>query len=302
MFFVWFSLNQQSKGGKSYAIFSDLTKWVLYSLVSLGFILIVVKVFVTVSLSLLGDTTNKRRIKMCRTLLVMVIGSMFLVSVGYAGVLFQDDFEGAGIDTDKWEVIQPAAVNQHDGVLELTGGEFCLLSVPEFDDFVLEMEYTPVFHCGGWLLRAQDANNAYMMNLPTTEEAVGNTPNHVRWHIRENNAWALTPGDIPDLTDASETPFELHDGGENTYLVVMEAKGNTLNFYIQDETGELALVSTFEDDTFKSGKIGFRMSGGAGVAGAEQSQFDNLVVRTDTIATVEAAGKLSITWGLLKTR
>jgi hypothetical protein len=252
--------------------------------------------------SLLGDTTNKRRVKMCRTLLVMVIGSMFLVSVAYAGELFQDDFEGADIDTDKWEVIQAAAVNQHDGVLELTGGEFCLLSVPEFDDFVLEMEYTPVFHCGGWLLRAQDANNAYMLNLPTTEEAAANTPNHVRWHIRENNAWALTPGDIPDLTDASEAPFELHDGGENTYLVVIEARGNTFNFYIRDETGELALVSTFEDDTFESGKIGFRMSGGAGVAGAEQAQFDNLVVRTDITATVEAAGKLSTTWGLLKIR
>jgi len=238
---------------------------------------------------------------MCKTLLVMVIGSMFLVSAGYADILFQDDFEGAEIDTNKWEVIQAAAVNQHDGVLELTGGEFCLLSVQEFGDFVLEMEYTPVFHCGGWLLRAQDANNAYMLNLPTTEEAAANTPNHVRWHVRENNAWALTPGDIPDLTDASEAPFELHDGGENTYLVVMEAKGNILNFYIQD-AGELVLVSTFEDDTFASGKIGFRMSGSAGVAGAEQSQFDNLVVRTDITATVEAVGKLSITWGLLKTR
>jgi len=237
---------------------------------------------------------------MCRTLLVMVIGSMFLVSVGYAGDLFQDDFEGADIDTDKWEVIQAAAVNQHDGVLELTGGEFCLLSVQEFGDFVLEMEYIPVFHCGGWVLRAQDANNSYMVNLPTMEEAVANTPNHVRWHIRENNAWALTPGDIPALTDDSEAPVELHDGGENTYLVVMEAKGDTFNFYMKDETGKLVLVSTFEDNTFESGKIGFRMSGSAGVEGAEQAQFDNLVIRTELAEAVESRGKLASAWGSLK--
>jgi len=236
---------------------------------------------------------------MRKILWAMIIGSMLLVSMGHAEILFQDDFESADIDTDKWEVIVPAAVNQHDGVLELTGGEFCLLSVPEFDDFVLEMEYIPVFHCGGWCLRAQDANNSYMVNLPTMEEVAANTPNHTRWHVRKDNAWALTPADISDLTDASVAPFELHDGGENSYLVVIEAKGNTFNFYLQDE-GELVLVSTFEDDTFKSGKIGFRMSGTAGAAGAEQSQFDNLVVRTDLSEAVSAQDKLASLWGSLK--
>jgi hypothetical protein len=211
-----------------------------------------------------------------------------------AKVLFEDNFDSNKVDTNKWEVFEQKAWQQADGVVTVMGGEFLALTKQEFDDFILMVDYMPVKVCGGLAFRAQDRGNAYMLNMPVSGQW---TPYHIRWHIRQNNSWVLTPDKIPDVTNASKIPKDIKEG--DWCKVKLIAEGFKFTIYMNDQ-----LAGEWVDDakTFARGKLGFRQSGGAGDPNAETAKFDNFIVTDLAGAVVEAKGKLPIIWGLMKSR
>jgi len=211
-----------------------------------------------------------------------------------AKVLFEDNFDSNKVDTSKWEVFEQNAWQQADGVLTVMGGEFLALTKQEFGDFILMLDYMPVKVCGGIAFRAQDRDNAYMLNMPVAGQW---TPYHIRWHLRQNGSWVITPDKIPDVTNASKIPKDIKEG--DWCKVKLIAEGFKFTIYINDQ-----LASEWTDDskTFAKGRIGFRQSGNAGDPNAETAKFDNMIVTDLSGAVVEARGKLPIIWGLMKSR
>ena len=231
---------------------------------------------------------------------------MLILCVGTvsAKILFQDDFEGGKIDDAlwapqaSWEIADNAEGHDVLGkkVLDVWGGGVGL----SIDNFPEEFDYYADFKAmqnglTGFVFHGQDGNNIYMHQVSTGASA--HTPQHIRWHRRVNGGWVAEPGAFEDGVDRKANVW---------YRVKFEVRKNyEFKAYLGDvgaESNELTLVSEWTDSqkAFKKGKIGFRMSGGN--RAGERAQYDNVLVATPDfdIFSVEAKGKLAVTWGNLK--
>ncbi len=222
------------------------------------------------------------------------------VSTVSAEILFQDDFESGKIDDKKWAPQASWKIVDNDDdhdvlgdkVIDIQGGGVGL----SVDDFPEEYDYYADFKATtngltGFVFHGQDGNNIYMHQVSTDGSA--HTPQHIRWHRRINAAWAAEPGAFEDGVVRKQNVW---------YRIKFEVRKN-YNFkaFIGDvgsEDEDLALVSEWTDSakSFEKGKIGFRKSG------AEQAQYDNIVVATAgfDIFPVEPKAKLAVTWGSIK--
>ena len=227
-----------------------------------------------------------------------------LAGTALADILFQDDFESGDIDKAKWAPQASWIVENNDDkhdalgkkVLDVWGGGVGLT----VDDFPEEFDYYADFKTmggglTGFVFHGSDGNNIYMHQVSTAGS--GHTPQHIRWHRRIGGAWGVEPDPFADKENRDQDVW---------YRVKFEVRKNyKFKVYLGDvgvENEDLVLVSEWTDGqkSFKSGKIGFRMSGG--IRAGEHAQYDNVVVATPAfdIFPVEPRDKLAVTWGQLK--
>ena len=259
----------------------------------------------------------------------LIVGLMLCVSIGYAEILFQDDFEGKNalrqrvIDETKWMPLPSWKLSDNEDNHAVLGrkvldiwGHGAGLSVPEFPeefDYYADfktMEGTGpgsvarfVFHAQEGevdplnLIQANSIYNHYSASLTTAGAKY--SPQHVRWShhfVRERvrQVWSVPFAD------------EQNRKRDVWYRVKFEVRANhQFSAYLGEvaaEPNKLIFVGAWTDDkrAFARGKIGFSMIGSVNGGWGERAQFDNIVVTTPGFLAVDPKGKLPLTWGELK--
>ena len=261
--------------------------------------------------------------------IAFIVTLTLCVSTGYAGILFQDDFEGKDarlqrvIDESKWMVIPSWTLNDNEDKHEVLGrkvldiwGHGAGLSVAEFPeefDFYADfktMEGTGpgsvarfVFHAQEGevdplrLIQANSIYNHYSASITT--EGAKYSPQNIRWgrhFVRERvrQVWSVPFADkqIRERDIWYRVKFEVRANHQfHAYLGEVGAVSNELTF-----------VGTWTDHQkrFAHGKIGFSMGGRFKGGWGERAQFDNILVTTPGFLSVAPKGKLPLTWGELK--
>ena len=251
------------------------------------------------------------------------------VSIGYADILFQDDFEGKNalgrriIDETKWMVLPSWKLSDNEDKHEVLGrkvldiwGHGAGLSVAEFPeefDYYADfktMEGTGpgsiarfVFHAQEGevdplrLIQANSIYNYYSASITT--EGAKYSPQNIRWarhFVRERvrQVWSVP------FSDKQNRKREVW------YRVKFEVRANHQFYAYLGELGadpnELIFVGTWTDNEkkFARGKIGFSMIGNVNWGWGERAQFDNILVTTPGFLSVDPRGKVPLTWGELK--
>ena len=254
---------------------------------------------------------------------------MLCVNIGYANILFQDDFEGKNallnrvIDETKWMSIPSWKLSDNEDKHEVLGrkvldiwGHGAGLSVDEFPeefDFYADfktMEGTGpgsvasfVFHAQegeldpAHLIQANSIYNYYSATIAT--EGAKYSPQHIGWgiHFARERIWRVWRVPFSDKQNRKRDVW---------YRVKFEVRANHQFHVYLGEVGadpnELIFVGTWTDyeKKFERGKIGFSMGGNVEWGWGERTQFDNIVVTTPGFLSVAPTGKLPLTWGELK--
>ena len=220
------------------------------------------------------------------------------VTVCFSDILLQDDFEGGNLDKAKWIGAGTWKIEKDAGnhVLDIQGGGEGLSVRNDFTDFIIEYDLQLLGTTGynGVILRAQDVSNLYMHQVAGPGSA---TPSNIRWHTKIGGGYAVFPGQI-------ESGLKIET--EVWYRVRFELEGENFKCYVVEKEKtpepELALwpdkllASTWTNNQFKKGAIGFRQSG------SEYAQFYNILVTTigHNGTAVSPKDNLIITWGLIK--
>jgi hypothetical protein len=229
--------------------------------------------------------------------ILTILLSLVFASISIADVLLKDDFENEAkykenwIPTAGWSLKEAEINKKATTVLDVNGGEIGLSVKNDFGDFEMEADFQVVTGYLGFIIRAKDTNNLYMLQMTTAESAV--TPNNLRWHTKVASTWTALPE--PYL-------FELNKG--IWYHIRIEAIGDKIKVYVakaEEGRSKLKLIAkewTPPSGGFKAGSIGFRDAGG------ENGQVDNVIVATpggiDKFFAVQPAAMLPVAWGMLK--
>ncbi len=236
-----------------------------------------------------------------RTWLLFLAATLMIASavICNADILLEDDFEEGKLDKAKWVGAAVWKIVEEDGsnILDIMGGEEGLSVKNDFTDFIMEYDLKLLGATGynGVIIRAQDTSNLYMHQVAGPGSA---TPSNIRWHTKIGGSYACFA-----------KPIESGLGIETEvwYRVRFEIEGEESKCYVAEKgkepEPELAswpdnlLASTWENDQFAEGAIGFRMSG------SEYAQFDNVIVTTiGHQSAVSAVGNLPTTWSNIKTK
>ncbi|RKU33070.1 hypothetical protein C6499_02100 [Candidatus Poribacteria bacterium] len=251
------------------------------------------------------------------------------VSIGYAEILFQDDFEGKNaivqrvIDETKWMPIPSWKLSDNEDKHAVLGkkvldiwGHGAGLSVAEFPeefDYYADfktMEGTGPGSVARFVFHAQEdrvdplnviqANSIYNYYSATiATEGAKYSPQHIGWGRRfaRERVWRVWRVPFADRQNRKRDVW---------YRVKFEVRANQQFHAYLGEVGaapnELVFVGTWTDNEkkFASGKIGFSLIGSIEWGWGERAQFDNIVVTTPGFLPVEPKGKLPLTWGELK--
>jgi len=227
----------------------------------------------------------------------IVIITIVSVDVCFSEILFQDDFEEGELDKTKWIGSGTWKIEKDNGnnVLDVNGGEEGLSVKNDFTDFIIEYDLKLLGGTGynGVILRGQDTNNLYMHQVAGPGSA---TPSNIRWHTKIGGTYAVFPEQIRSgLTIETEVwyrvRFELDGENQTCYVVEKEQAPEPEHASWPNEL----LASTWQNDQFNEGAIGFRQSG------SEYAQFDNVIVTTiGHEMPVSPKGNLTITWGKIR--
>ena len=261
--------------------------------------------------------------------ITLVIILTLCVSIGYAEILFQDDFEGKNaigqriIDETKWMPIPSWKLSDNEDNHEVLGkrvldiwGHGAGLSVAEFPeefDYYADfktMEGTGpgsvarfVFHAQEDrvdplnIIQANSIYNHYSASIAT--EGAKYSPQHIRWgrHFVRERVWRVWRVPFADGQNRKRDVW---------YRVKFEVRANQQFHAYLGEVGanpnELVFVGTWTDHEkgFARGKIGFSLGGSIEWGWGERAQFDNILVTTPGFLRVESKAKLPLTWGELK--
>ncbi len=262
--------------------------------------------------------------------IIFIVILTLCVSIGYADILFQDDFEGKNaigqrvIDETKWMTLPSWQLSKNEDnhavlgkrVLDIWGHGVGLsvAELPEEFDYYADfktMEGTGpgsvacfVFHAqedeekGGPLRpQANSIYNYYSALLAT--EGAKYSPQHIGWGVRfaRERVWRVWRVPFADGQNRKRDVW---------YRVKFEVRANQQFYVYLGEVGanpnELIFVGTWTDQEkrFARGKIGFSMTGRVEGGWGERAQFDNIVVTTPGFLPVEPKRKLPLTWGKLK--
>ena len=260
------------------------------------------------------------------TLIVML---MLCVNIGYAEILFQDDFEQKNaigqriIDETQWMPIPSWKLADTEDKHAVLGrkvldiwGHGAGLSIAEFPeefDYYADfktMEGTRsgsvarfVFHAQEGeldplnLIQANSIYNHYSATIAT--EGAKYSPQHIRWgrHFARERVWLVWPVPFADKQNRKRDVW---------YRVKFEVRANHQFYAYLGEVGaapnELIFMGAWTDNEkkFARGKIGFSMGGNIEWGWGERAQFDNILVTTPGFLSVAPRRKLPLTWGELK--
>ncbi len=238
----------------------------------------------------------------------LIVGLTLCVSIGYAEILFHDDFERQEIDLAKWSPRVSWGIKDNDTrhdvldrrVLDVWGGGAGLT----LTDFPEEFDCYADFNAKnggslGFVFHARNDRYFYMHEISTAGSKY--SPQHIGWHINLENNWSVKTTPFADEKKRRQNvwyrvKFEVRKHYKfKAYLGRVGANWNSLAF-----------VSEWSDDEerYKKGKIGFYTRGGNRGAAAHHAQFDNIFVTTPgfNVFSVEPKAKLAVTWGDLKTQ
>ena len=263
--------------------------------------------------------------------ITLIVILMLWASIGYAEILFQDDFERKNaigqrvIDETKWMPVPSWKLSDNEDQHEVLGkrvldiwGHGAGLSVPEFPeefDYYADfktMEGTGPGSVARFVFHAQEdrvdplnliqANSIYnYYSASITTRGAKYSPQHIRWarhFVRERvrQVWSVP------FADGQRRKRDVW------YRVKFEVRANQQFYAYLGEVGaapnELIFVGAWTDHEkwFERGKIGFSMVGRVKGGWGERAQFDNIVVTTPGFhpLSVASKGKLTVTWGNLK--
>jgi len=164
-------------------------------------------------------------------------------------------------------------------------GSFVIYDTLEWADFRLEVDVVANDNDGmGLVWRWEDMFNHYRY---ITMIDSGNSPAGRKgpYRIMERRLGDGAGAELPFYETLAELKAAYVQGQPEVWA--LEAIGNTLNFYVNDE-----LILEATDSTYVKGKVGFLVYAQSGVF------FDNLSI-TDLWA-VDAQGKLAATWAEIK--
>jgi len=193
-------------------------------------------------------------------------------------VVFEEDFESPEDYQKRWQASSgwSLVVGQIDGrktkVLDIRGGNEGLSVRGGLADFDYEADLRVVRQGGGFLFRARDADNLYMLRL-----------------VSDNRPWDRDK--LPTLTD-SFYPHTKKNGKYSAdvkqpltrrlpmrewFHIKFEVRGNRFKIYLGETRSpdRMELVGQWEEKKpFKDGRFGFRCSG------SEHLQVDNIRIST----------------------
>lgn len=223
---------------------------------------------------------------------------VIFVSLSVAEILLMEDFEDEASYADKWiptagwSLVEDEIAGVQTTVLDVLGGEIGLSAQDDFGDFEMEADFKVVNGYLGFIVRAQDTNNLYMVQMTTAESAV--TPGNLRWHTKVGGTWAALP---------EPYFFDLHVNV--WYHIRIEVIEDTINVYAAEAKDDRSAMELIAEEwvppsgNFGSGAIGFRDTG------TENGRADNVIVATpggiEEWLAVKPQGKLPTYWGMLKT-
>ena len=267
--------------------------------------------------------------KACTFQLTLIVILTLWTSIGYAEILFQDDFEGRNalhqriIDETKWMPIPSWKLSDNEDNHEVLGrkvldiwGHGAGLSVIEFPeefDYYADfktMEGTGPGSVASFVFHAQEsevdplnliqANSIYDHYSATiATEGAKYSPQHIGWgrHFARERVWRVWRVPFADKQNRKRDVW---------YRVKFEVRANQQFHVYLGKVGavsnELVFVGTWTDaeKRFARGKIGFSLGGSIEWGWGERAQFDNIVVTTPGFLPVALKGKLPLTWGELK--
>ena len=236
----------------------------------------------------------------------LIVTLTLCVRIGYADILFQDDFERLEIDLNRWVPRVSWGIKDNDTrhdvlgrkVLDVWGGGEGLT----LTDFPEEFDYYADFKAKnggslGFVFHAKDNKNFYMYEISTAGSK--HSPQHIRWHRRSEDNWSV---EITPFADERKRKQNIW------YRVKFEVRRNYKFKAYLGKVGakwsRLVFVGEWTDSEKKSekGKIGFYARGGNRGAAAHYAQYDNVFVTTPefNIFSIEPEDKLAVTWGNLK--
>jgi len=206
------------------------------------------------------------------------------VCFGEGEILFQEDFEAAELDKDKW-VPDETSWSIVDGVLDVTkgaGGHLIGYTVRnDFTDFEFSADFKMSGGaCSSFVLRAQSDTDYYMVQFCQPND------NTVWWHT-------FTGGNY--VVEQIQIESGLIPEPEVWYSVKFVVEGEKFTLYVGERGEELELANSWENNSYGEGGVGFW------TCCDEHTQYDNVLVTTiGYVQSVSPEGNLSTTWGSMK--
>ena len=217
------------------------------------------------------------------SILALFLSALMLTttSVCFGEILFEEDFEAAELDTNKW--IPDASWSILDGVLSISedaGGWPVGYTVRnDFADFEFYADFKMSGgECSSFVLRAQNDTDYNMAQFCQPDDT------NVWWHTFAGGAYEV---------DQMPIESDLIPEGEVWYSVKFVVEGNNFSLYAAERGEELQLANSWQNDAYSEGAVGFWTCCG------ENNQYDNVLVTTIGFepSAVGPEHSLLSTWG-----
>ena len=200
---------------------------------------------------------------------VMALALVLVASLCSGEVVFEEDFESAEDYQKRWQapsgwsLVESEIDGRKTTVLDIKGGNEGLSVPAGLGDFDYEADFRLFPQGGGFLFRARDAGNLYMLRLVADDDSL-------YAHTKKEGEYQTTNGEpYVKLPLARRLPLW------KWCHVKFEVRGNKFKCFIGDRPGRMELVGQWEGkEPYQGGHFGFRCSD------AEHLQVDNIRIST----------------------
>jgi len=182
---------------------------------------------------------------------------------GAGEVLLEEDFQSAEDYQARWQappgwsLVEAEIDGKKTTVLNIQGGGAGLSVQGGPEDFDLQADFRVVSGWGGFVFRAQDTNNLYMLQFSAEGD-------YFSPHTKRGGAYSFVKQPLPAPTSLRQWRH-----------IKVEVRGNRFACYLGKSTQQLELVGRWEGkESFRGGKFGFRC------VGQEHMQVDNVRIST----------------------
>jgi hypothetical protein len=204
-----------------------------------------------------------------KTASVMALALVLVASLCSAEVVFEEDFESPEDYQKRWQassgwsLVESEINGRKTTVLNIKGGNEGLSVPAGLGDFDYEADLRLFGKGGGFLFRARDADNFYMMRLNADDD-------FLYAHTKKDSEFQTTGGE-PYI----KLPLAHRISLWTWCRVKFEVRGNKFKCFIGDRPGRMELIGQWEGkEPYQDGHFGFRCSDG------EHIQVDNIRIST----------------------